>query len=92
MRHELALRWEQIDFNGSTIYVKRVKKGTPSVQPLYGLEIRSLPRLERDYPPSPYVSQSSRRGALANDTVDGIVERAGELAGLPLPVHGLRDD
>lgn len=31
-----ALRWEQIDFNGGTIYVKRVKKGTPSVQPIYG--------------------------------------------------------
>ncbi len=31
-----ALRWEQIDFSGGTIYVKRVKKGTPSVQPLYG--------------------------------------------------------
>ena len=36
-----ALQWTQIDFNGGTIYVKRVKKGTPSVQPLYGDEIRS---------------------------------------------------
>jgi type 1 fimbriae regulatory protein FimB/type 1 fimbriae regulatory protein FimE len=30
-----SLRWEQIDWNGGTIYVRRVKKGTPSVQPLY---------------------------------------------------------
>ncbi|PSB62437.1 recombinase XerD, partial [Chroococcidiopsis cubana CCALA 043] len=29
-----ALRWEQIDFSGGTIYVKRVKKGIPSTQPL----------------------------------------------------------
>ena len=82
-----ALRWEQIDFSGGTIYVKRVKKGTPSVQPLYGDEIRSLRKLQRDYPASPYVFQSSRHGLLALDTVRGIVERAGTLAGLPFPIH-----
>lgn len=82
-----ALRWEQIDFNGGTIYVKRVKKGTPSTQPLYGDEIRALRKLQRDYPASPYVFQSSRRGPLAQDTVGGIIERAGELAALPFPVH-----
>lgn len=82
-----TLKWEQIDFSGGTIYVKRVKKGTPSVQPLYGDEIRSLRKLQRDYPASPYVFQSSRHGPLALDTVGGIVERAGTLAGLPFPVH-----
>lgn len=82
-----ALRWEQIDFSGGTIYVKRVKKGTPSVQPLYGDEVRSLRKLQRDYPASPYVFQSSRHGPLAPDTVRGIVGRAGSLAGLPFPVH-----
>ena len=82
-----ALRWEQIDFNGGTIHVKRVKKGTHSVQPLYGDEIRSLRKLQRDYPVSPYVFQSSRLGPLAQDTISGIVERAGELAGIPFPVH-----
>ena len=82
-----ALRWEQIDFSGGTVYVKRVKKGTPSVQPLYGDEMRSLRKLQRDYPASPYVFQSSRHRPLAQDTVGGIVERAGTLAGLPFPVH-----
>ncbi|WP_414756667.1 tyrosine-type recombinase/integrase [Anabaena sp. CCY 9910] len=82
-----SLRWEQIDWNGGTIYVKRVKKGTPSVQPLSGLEIRSLRHLQRDYPASPYIFQSSRLGPLAHDTIAGIVERAGELAGLPFPIH-----
>jgi type 1 fimbriae regulatory protein FimB/type 1 fimbriae regulatory protein FimE len=82
-----SLRWEQIDWNSGTIYVKRVKKGTPSTHPLYSEEIRSLRKLQRDYPASPYVFQSSRRGPLANDTIAGIVERAGELAGLPLRVH-----
>ena len=39
------------------------------------------------FPPSPYVFQPSRHGLLALDTVGGIVESAGELAGLPFPVH-----
>ncbi|MFB2935604.1 tyrosine-type recombinase/integrase [Aerosakkonemataceae cyanobacterium BLCC-F154] len=82
-----SLRWEQIDFHAGTIYVKRVKKGTPSTHPLYSEEIRALRKLQRDYPASPYVFQSSRHGPLALDTVGGIVENAGELAGLPFPVH-----
>ncbi len=82
-----SLRWEQIDWNGGTIYVRRVKKGTPSTHPLYSEEIRSLRKLQRDYPVSPYIFQSSRHGPLAHDTIAGIVERAGELAGLPFPIH-----
>jgi integrase len=81
-----SLRWEQIDFHCGTIYVKRVKKGTPSTHPLYSDEVRSLRKLQRDYPASPYVFQSSRRGSLALDTVGGIIERAGELDGLHLPL------
>ena len=82
-----ALRWEQIDFKGGTIYVKRVKNGTPSTQPLYGDEIRALRKLQRDYPASPYVFQSNRRSPLAKDTIGGIIEQAGKLAGLSFPVH-----
>jgi len=82
-----SLRWEQIDFHGGTIFVKRVKKGTPSTHPLYSEEIRALRKLQRDYSASPYVFQSSRLGPLAHDTIAGIVERAGELAGLPFRVH-----
>lgn len=83
----MALRWEQIDFNGGTIYVKRVKKGISSTQPLYGDEIRALRKLKRDYPTCPYVFQSNRRSPLAKDTISGIIEQAGLLAGLPFPVH-----
>ncbi len=82
-----ALRWEQIDFKGGTIYVKRVKHGTPSTQPLYGEEIRALRKLQRDYPDSAYVFQSNRHSPLAKDTIAGIIEQAGRLAGLPFPVH-----
>lgn len=81
------LRWEQIDFSGGTIHVKRVKQGTPSTQPIYGDEIRALRKLQRDYSTSPYVFQSSRHEPLARDTISGLIERAGELANLPFPVH-----
>ncbi|HEY9609638.1 tyrosine-type recombinase/integrase [Allocoleopsis sp.] len=83
----VALRWEQIDWSSGNLHVKRVKQGTPSTQPLYGEELRSLRKLQRDYPASPYVFQSARHGPLAKDTVSGIIERAGELALLPFPVH-----
>jgi type 1 fimbriae regulatory protein FimB/type 1 fimbriae regulatory protein FimE len=49
--------------------------------------LRSLQRLQREYPVSPFVFQSSRKGPLANDSIAGIVEQAGELAGLPFPTH-----
>ena len=82
-----ALKWEQIDFSSGTIHVRRVKKGTPSTQPIYSDEIRALRKLQRDYPVSPYVFQSSRKGPLAKDTIAGIIERSGELAQLPFPIH-----
>lgn len=82
-----TLKWEQIDFASGTIHVRRIKRGTPSTQPLGGDEMRSLRRLQREYPISPFVFQSSRKGPLANDTISGIVEKAGELAALPFPVH-----
>ncbi|NJL22825.1 MAG: tyrosine-type recombinase/integrase [Leptolyngbyaceae cyanobacterium SM1_3_5] len=81
------LKWEQIDFATGTIHVRRVKRGTPSTQPIGGEELRSLRRLQREYPTSPFVFQSSRKGPLANDSIAGIVELAGELADLPFPTH-----
>jgi len=65
----------------------RVKRETPSTQPIGGEELRSLRRLQCEYPTSPFVFQSSRKGPLANDSIAGIVELAGELAGLPFPTH-----
>ena len=82
-----SLRWEQINFSDGTIYVKRLKGGTPSTQPLYGDEIRALRKLQRDYPKCPFVFQSSRKGPMCPDTIAGVVVLAGILADLPFPVH-----
>ena len=82
-----SLKWEQIDFASGNIHVRRIKRGTPSTQPLSGDEMRALRKLQREYPASPFIFQSSRKGPLANDTIAGIVEKAGRLAELSFPTH-----
>lgn len=81
------LKWDQVDFAAGNIHVRRIKRGTPSTQPLGGDEMRALRKLQREYPTSPFVFQSNRKGPLANDTIAGIVEQAGALAKLPFPTH-----
>lgn len=44
-------------------------------------------QVQRDYPDSPYLFVSERRAAMAAATARGIIERAGQLAGIPFPVH-----
>jgi integrase len=47
------LRWDQVDFNGAALHVRRVKNGTPSTHSIQGDELRALRRLQRESPPSP---------------------------------------
>lgn len=82
-----ALRWEAVDFRQGRLHVKRRKGGTPAVHPLQGLQLRGLRRLQRDYPHSPYVFCSERRGPLSDSTIRKLVSRAGRLAGISMPVH-----
>jgi integrase len=81
------LRWDQVDFETANLHVKRLKRGTPSTQPIMGDELRALRKLKRDYPPSPYVFVSERGGPLTPSTVQWIVKRAGKMAGIPFQVH-----
>ena len=69
------------------LHVRRAKNGTPSTHPLHGPELRSLRRLQRDYPDCPYVFTGERKGPLTESTVRKIVARAGESAELGFPVH-----
>lgn len=83
----IALRWDQVDLKGGLLHVARLKNGVPATHPLRGPELRALRRLQREYPSSPYVLTTERRGPLTDSTVRKIVARAGEAAGLGLPVH-----
>ena len=57
------------------------------MHPIEGDELRLLRRLQREYPDTPFVFITERGGPLTRSTVSKIVARAGELAGLPFPVH-----
>jgi site-specific recombinase XerD len=83
----VAFRWEQVDLKQGCVHVRRRKNGAPSSHPLHGPEIRALRRLGRDYPVTPYVFVTERKGPLTDSTVRKIVARAGETAGLKFPVH-----
>jgi type 1 fimbriae regulatory protein FimB/type 1 fimbriae regulatory protein FimE len=86
---ELAdLRWDQIDFATATLHVRRVKRGSPSTQPILGDELRWLRRLRREQEPkSPFVFMSERGSPFTTAGFARIVERAGAEAGLGFKAH-----
>ena len=81
------LRWEQIDLQQGLIHINRVKRGTPSVHPLRGLELQALRQLQLDYPLMPYVFSSERKAPLSPDAFRKIISRAGKEAKLPFSIH-----
>jgi site-specific recombinase XerD len=64
-----------------------MKNGGSSTQPLRGPEIRALKRLRRDYPDTPYIFVTERKGPLTTSTVRKIVTRAGQEARMGFPIH-----
>ena len=83
----VALRWDMMDLKQGRLHVNRLKNGLSSVHPLRGPELRALRKVARDYPETPYVFVTERKGPLTPDTVRKLIARAGEAAGLGLPVH-----
>lgn len=83
----VALRWDQVDLAAGTLHVRRLKNGRESTHPIRGPELRALRRIARDYPACPYVFASERRGPLTDSAFRKIIARAGEEAGIGMPVH-----
>jgi type 1 fimbriae regulatory protein FimB/type 1 fimbriae regulatory protein FimE len=82
------LRWDQIDFNGAVLHVRRVKSGSPSTHPIRGDGLRALRKLQREQdPPSPFVFTSERNSPFSTAGFAKLVARAGEAAGLGFPAH-----
>jgi Phage integrase family len=71
------LQWLQVELNAGRLHVRRSKRGTPSVHPIQGDELRALRRLQREQPPSPYVFCSERGGPIAPKSLHTLIERAG---------------
>ena len=83
----VSLRWDQVDLKQGLLHVNRVKSGTASTHPIRGPEIRALRRLQREYPDTPYVFVTERKGPLTTSTVRKLVARAGQKANITFPIH-----
>jgi integrase len=86
------LQWHQVEINTGRLHVRRSKKGTPSVHPMQGDEIRALRRLQREQEVSPYVFTSERGGPMSAKSFGTLFERLGRRAGMPFTIfpHMLR--
>jgi integrase len=81
------LRWDQVDFNGAVLHVRRVKNGTPSTHPIQGDELRALRRLQRESQGSPFVFVSERGSPFTTAGFARMIERAAAGACLELKAH-----
>jgi integrase len=76
---------DQVDFARGVLHVRRNKKGTPSVHPLRGDEIRALRRLMREQ--SRYVFNTERKGPVTTATFRKMISACGKAAGMPFSIH-----
>ena len=81
------LRWADVDLPGERIFIKRLKSGVDSTQPLSGIELRYLKQLRRKNPNSSWVFLSERGSPMSRRTVHAIVAKAGRDAKIGFPVH-----
>ena len=83
----VALRWDMVDLKQGLLHVSRLKNGVASTHPLRGPELRALRKLQREYPDTPYLFVTERKGPLTTSTVRKLLARAGESAKIGMPVH-----
>jgi integrase len=81
------LRWHQVELASGRLHVRRTKRGTPSVHPMQGDEIRALRRLQREQTTGPHVFATERGGPMAPKSFHTLISRLGERAKMPFPVH-----
>jgi integrase len=82
------LRWDDIDLRRRTIIVRRLKGSNDSTHYLDRDEVIALKRLQRDQDSgSGYVFLNERGQPFGRMGIARMIERAGEAAKLPFPVH-----
>jgi len=64
----VALRWDMVDLKQGLLHVSRLKNGVESTHPLRGPELRALRKLQREYPDTPYLFVTERKGPLTTST------------------------
>jgi type 1 fimbriae regulatory protein FimB/type 1 fimbriae regulatory protein FimE len=80
------VRWDDIDLAKRTIIVRRLKGSHDSTHYLERDELAGLKRLERDRS-SAYVFVNERGQPFGRMGIGRMIERAGEAAKLPFPIH-----
>jgi type 1 fimbriae regulatory protein FimE len=81
------MTWDQIDFAQGLLHVRRLKKGTPSVHPMSGGEVRALRALKREDVPGRYVFMTERKAPMTRRGFHNLIALAGAAAKFPFPVH-----
>src|SRR5499433_4162581 len=81
------LQWQQIELSECRLHVHRVKNGIASVHPIRGDEMRALRKLRRDYPKDAYIFVSERGGPMSPIGFHRLIQRVGEAAKMPFPIH-----
>ena len=80
----VGLRWDQVDPARKTLYVTRVKRGTPGTHPLAATNWRHGATGKTRTGP---IFQTASGNPLGENAWHKIVARAGEVAELPFPCH-----
>jgi integrase len=81
------LRWQQIELTSATIHIHRAKNGKDGIHGLQGDELRLLRALRREHPHAEFGFLSERKAPLSIDGAQKLIERLGEAAELPFPIH-----
>jgi integrase len=82
-----SLEWHQIELDAGRLHVRRAKRGTPSVHPIRGDEIRALRRLRRENPMEAHVFVSERGGPMSTLGFHHLMARLGKAAKMPFAIH-----
>jgi type 1 fimbriae regulatory protein FimB/type 1 fimbriae regulatory protein FimE len=82
----VGLRWSQLDLDGGTLHVARVKGSIDSTHSLDRDELRDLRKL-RQQVAGLYLFETERGGPLSVDALQYIVREAGRGARLDVDVH-----
>ncbi len=84
----VAWKWEVVDLDAGTVFVRRLKGSKSGMHTLERDEVAALKKLapnSRDR--VGHVFKSDRDGPVSESGFRKIVARAGELAGMPFPIH-----
>jgi len=81
------LEWHQIELDQGRLHVRRAKRGTPSVHPIRGDEIRALRKLRRESPSEAHVFVSERGGPISPMGFHHLIQRLGKAAKMPFAIH-----